>query len=129
MDVKGFMEKVNAVVPTKPPTTTANGAAPSENDNTNGDKQTLSGNPLQFTVLDSSISQALNTMVLQGHAQASINGMNITHGLAVNQVQPKAATGEEVPTTPIITTRSMYGIPDDAIVYCNFNQLYKIDPA
>jgi protein O-GlcNAc transferase len=129
LDVKGFMEKVNAVVPTKPPTTTANGAAPSENDNTNGDKQTLSGNPLQFTVLDSSISQALNTMVLQGHAQASINGMNITHGLAVNQVQPKAATGEEVPTTPIITTRSMYGIPDDAIVYCNFNQLYKIDPA
>ena len=23
----------------------------------------------------------------------------------------------------------MYGLPDDAIVYCNFNQLYKIDPA
>ena len=61
--------------------------SPIQNDNTNGDKQTLSGNPLQFTVLDSSISQALNTMVLQGHAQASINGMNITHGLAVNQVR------------------------------------------
>ncbi|XP_022091519.1 UDP-N-acetylglucosamine--peptide N-acetylglucosaminyltransferase 110 kDa subunit-like isoform X1 [Acanthaster planci] len=130
LDVKGFMEKVNAVVPAKPPATTANGATPSEkNENANGDKQAVGCNPLQFTALDSSISQALNTMVLQGHAQASINGMNITHGLAVNQVQPKAATGEEVPTTPIITTRSMYGIPDDAIVYCNFNQLYKIDPA
>merc|ERR1740131_811156 len=24
--------------------------------------------------------------------------------------------------------RSTYGLPDDAFVYCNFNQLYKIDP-
>ncbi|XP_038055705.1 UDP-N-acetylglucosamine--peptide N-acetylglucosaminyltransferase 110 kDa subunit-like [Patiria miniata] len=130
-DVKGFMEKVNSVVPAKQPTTTAaNGTASSKKtENGNGDKLAHSANPLQFAVMDNSISQALNTMVIQGHAQASINGMNITHGLAVNQVQPKAATGEEVPTTPIITTRSMYSIPDDAIVYCNFNQLYKIDPA
>ena len=29
----------------------------------------------------------------------------------------------------MVTTRQQYGLPDDAIVYCNFNQLYKIDPA
>ena len=28
----------------------------------------------------------------------------------------------------MVTTRQQYGLPDDAVVYCNFNQLYKIDP-
>jgi hypothetical protein len=40
----------------------------------------------------------------------------------------KAATGEEVPSTILVTTRQQYGLPEDAMVYCNFNQLYKIDP-
>lgn len=44
------------------------------------------------------------------------------------QINNKAATGEEVPRTIVVTTRSQYGLPEDAIVYCNFNQLYKIDP-
>lgn len=38
-------------------------------------------------------------------------------------------SGERVPAGNAITTRSQYGLPEDAIVYCNFNQLYKIDPA
>lgn len=46
-----------------------------------------------------------------------------------HQINNKAATGEEVPRTIIVTTRSQYGLPEDAIVYCNFNQLYKIDPS
>lgn len=33
-----------------------------------------------------------------------------------------------MPRTIVVTTRSQYGLPEDAIVYCNFNQLYKIDP-
>ena len=28
----------------------------------------------------------------------------------------------------MVTSRQQYGLPEDAIVYCNFNQLYKIDP-
>lgn len=28
----------------------------------------------------------------------------------------------------IVSARQQYGLPDDAVVYCNFNQLYKIDP-
>lgn len=44
------------------------------------------------------------------------------------QINNKAATGEEVPRTIVVTTRSQYGLPEDSIVYCNFNQLYKIDP-
>ena len=45
------------------------------------------------------------------------------------QSNNKAATGEDVPTNIIITARCQYGLPADAVVYCNFNQLYKIDPA
>ena len=37
-------------------------------------------------------------------------------------------SGEEVPTDVILTSRSQYGLPEDAVIYCNFNQLYKIDP-
>lgn len=44
------------------------------------------------------------------------------------QLNNKAATGEEVPQQIIASTRSQYGLENDAIVYCNFNQLYKIDP-
>ena len=47
---------------------------------------------------------------------------------SVHQTNNKAATGEEIPQNIIISARSQYGLPDDAVVYCNFNQLYKIDP-
>ena len=45
------------------------------------------------------------------------------------QTNNKAATGEEVPKNILLTTRQQYGLPEDSIVYCNFNQLYKIDPS
>ena len=28
----------------------------------------------------------------------------------------------------MISARCQYNLPEDAVVYCNFNQLYKIDP-
>ena len=44
------------------------------------------------------------------------------------QTNNKAATGEEVPNSIIVSSRLSYGLAEDAVVYCNFNQLYKIDP-
>lgn len=38
-------------------------------------------------------------------------------------------SGERVPSVWPATYRSQYGLPEDCFVYCNFNQLYKIDPA
>lgn len=67
-------------------------------------------------------------MIASGQIQTSVNGVVLQNGLATNQTNNKAATGEEVPQSIVITTRQQYGLPDDAIVYCNFNQLYKIDP-
>ena len=60
--------------------------------------------------------------------QTSVNGVILQNGLATTQTNNKAATGEEVPQSIVITTRQQYGLPDDAVVYCNFNQLDKIDP-
>lgn len=37
-------------------------------------------------------------------------------------------SGERVPSVWPTTARSQYGLPEDCFVYCNFNQLYKIDP-
>lgn len=33
-----------------------------------------------------------------------------------------------MPHTILVTSRQQYGLPEDAVVFCNFNQLYKIDP-
>lgn len=67
-------------------------------------------------------------MIALGQVQTSLNGVVVKNGLATTQTNNKAATGEEVPQNIVITTRRQYLLPDDAIVYCNFNQLYKIDP-
>nr|XP_046152019.1 UDP-N-acetylglucosamine--peptide N-acetylglucosaminyltransferase 110 kDa subunit isoform X2 [Oncorhynchus gorbuscha] len=89
-------------------------------------------------------AEAIINMINQGQIQVTINGFTVSNGLATTQILPlevvvvsgsvslqinnKAATGEEVPRTIVVTTRSQYGLPEDSIVYCNFNQLYKIDP-
>ncbi|KAH8024981.1 hypothetical protein HPB51_002395 [Rhipicephalus microplus] len=69
----------------------------------------------------------------QVQAQASIiclvNGVLVHNGLASTQVNTRAATGEEAPRAILVTCRQQYGLPEDAVVYCNFNQLYKLDPA
>ncbi|VVC87765.1 unnamed protein product [Leptidea sinapis] len=70
----------------------------------------------------------IETMIASGQIQTSVNGVILQNGLATTQTNNKAATGEEVPQSIVITTRQQYGLPDDAVVYCNFNQLYKIDP-
>ena len=43
--------------------------------------------------------------------------------------QPKEAASPKLPPDLPLTTRAQYGLPDNTVVYCNFNQLYKIDPA
>ncbi|XP_055387060.1 UDP-N-acetylglucosamine--peptide N-acetylglucosaminyltransferase 110 kDa subunit-like [Condylostylus longicornis] len=70
----------------------------------------------------------IDAMISTGQVQTSVNGVVVQNGLATTQTNNKAATGEEVPQNIVITTRQQYQLPDDAIVYCNFNQLYKIDP-
>lgn len=88
-------------------------------------------NPLEIPlkVAELPATTLIENMIASGHVQTSVNGVVLQNGLATTQTNNKAATGEEVPQNIVITTRQQYGLPDDAIIYCNFNQLYKIDPA
>jgi protein O-GlcNAc transferase len=83
---------------------------------------------IKVTVAQIPTTKAIDNMIQNGQVQTSVNGVTIQNGLTTSLVSAKAATGEEVPEQILITTRQQYGLPDDAIVYCNFNQLYKIDP-
>lgn len=58
-----------------------------------------------------------------------VDGITIQNGLSVNTCNKKVAAAEEVLENIVITSRKQYGLPDDAIVFCNFNQLYKMDPS
>lgn len=70
----------------------------------------------------------VQAMISQGHIQTSVNGVVVQNGLATTQMNNRAATGEEAPNSIVVTTRQQYNLPENAVVYCNFNQLYKIDP-
>lgn len=60
--------------------------------------------------------------------QVLVNGVGIYNGISGNYINKKVASGEETFDNIIFTSRKQYGLPNDAIVYCNFNQLYKTDP-
>ncbi|KAK2712177.1 hypothetical protein QYM36_011018 [Artemia franciscana] len=82
-----------------------------------------------LTVAQLPTMQPIETMIGAGQIQTSVNGVVVQNGLATPQAHTRAATGEEVPQNIVVTTRQQYGLPDASVVYCNFNQLYKIDPA
>merc|ERR1712045_1110612 len=83
---------------------------------------------VKVTIAQLPSTQPIDSMIKGGQVQTSVNGLTIQNGLTTNLVNAKAATGEEVPEQILVTSRQQYGLPEDAIVYCNFNQLYKIDP-
>lgn len=71
---------------------------------------------------------SIGQMVSSGQSHTSVGGVVIQNGIINQTTNTKAASGEVVPDTPIITNRMQYGLPEDAVIYCNFNQLYKVDP-
>merc|ERR1712203_1329216 len=112
---------INAV-DTKPIKDVATLAKVSMESNMGGEVHTAA-----VTVAELATTQPINNMIRDGQLQTSVNGVNIQNGLAT-QINAKAATGEEIPQEIMVTTRQQYMLPEDAVVYCNFNQLYKIDP-
>merc|ERR1739846_212239 len=67
---------------------------------------------IKVTVAQLPSTTLIDNMISTGGVQTSVNGLTIQNGL----------------TTNLVTSRKQYGLPEDAVVYCNFNQLYKIDP-
>lgn len=71
----------------------------------------------------------ISNMLLTAQLTAQLDETHQIHnGLAMVQIDSKTATGEKPPSGIIASRRSQYRLPANAIVYCNFNQLYKIDP-
>ena len=63
-------------------------------------------------------------LTLQQQQQHTFHQLGQSHQSLVAQKD----TPLTLPTDLPYTSRSQYGLPEDAIIYCNFNQLYKIDP-
>ncbi|KAL5012673.1 hypothetical protein ScPMuIL_011224 [Solemya velum] len=88
------------------------------------------GSPAEITysVMSLDVTEILNSMMQTGLSHSCINNVVVQNGVTTNQTNNKSATGEEVPQNIIISARSQYCLPEESVVYCNFNQLYKIDP-
>ncbi|CAH8840087.1 unnamed protein product [Trichobilharzia szidati] len=84
---------------------------------------------VKLTVLTIPSLQPIQNMIRTNSPSCTINGVVIHNGLVTQQTQSKASAGEEVPRDLILTSRQHYGLPEDAVVFCNFNQLYKVDPS
>jgi len=67
-------------------------------------------------------------MISSGHIEISINGALVTNGLLFNSINTKKGNGVAVVQNIVITTRQQYGLPEDAVIYCCFNKLFKISP-
>ena len=115
-----------------------------------------SNQQLQVSSQQTALLQQQKTMLLQ-QQQASLLALqqHPNNPMAVQQLQQtqqalqkvqtslqqvvqqgQATTPTQLPDGPLqlptdlpLTTRAQYGLPENAVVYCNFNQLYKIDPA
>jgi protein O-GlcNAc transferase len=90
-----------------------------------GDGKTVD---LVTPVLQLQSLQPLREMIETGQTQCMINGVLVENGATLSHTEPKVAMGEERSATVVLTARAQYGLPENAVVYCNFNQLYKIDP-
>jgi len=79
-------------------------------------------------VIDLPNLDPINQMIQGSQSTCLINGCSVNNGLTITQRYPRVASGEDVARKLILTSRAQYGLPNDAVVYCNFNQLYKINP-
>lgn len=70
----------------------------------------------------------IETMIENQQLQTLINGVAVVNGLKMSHMNKKAADGEEIVKNLVITARRQYDLPENAIVYCCFNQLQKFDP-
>ena len=65
----------------------------------------------------------------QQHQQIQQQQQQQNHQSSQQQQQHVQEETLELPADLYLTMRSQYGLPEGAVIFCNFNQLYKIDPA
>lgn len=95
------------------------------------------GHSFQASQLASQIQQQQNVLLQltkqaqqqQQQQQQQVATASSSSSVSGQQLNPlEAEPSLSTPTDLPLTVRSQYGLPEKAIVFCNFNQLYKIDP-
>nr|XP_026500284.1 UDP-N-acetylglucosamine--peptide N-acetylglucosaminyltransferase 110 kDa subunit-like [Vanessa tameamea] len=85
--------------------------------------------PINIIVREVDIPRwVLESTISSKQEQMYINKIPIDNGVSINFMDKKIASGEKSYDNIVFTSRRQYGLPDDAVVFCNFNQLYKTDP-
>ncbi|OWR42776.1 UDP-N-acetylglucosamine--peptide N-acetylglucosaminyltransferase 110 kDa subunit-like [Danaus plexippus] len=85
--------------------------------------------PIEVTEYEVDIPiYAIESTISCKQEQVCVNNIFIDNGLSLRLSKKKIASGEERYDNIILTTRRQYNLPEDAVVFCNFNQLYKTDP-
>ncbi|XP_050360957.1 UDP-N-acetylglucosamine--peptide N-acetylglucosaminyltransferase 110 kDa subunit-like isoform X2 [Nymphalis io] len=101
--------------------------------NVNYHEETISFENLEpITVIVSEVDiprWVLESTISSKQEQLYINKIPIDNGVSINFLDKKIASGEKRYDNIVFTSRRQYGLPDDAVVFCNFNQLYKTDPS
>ncbi|XP_052746650.1 UDP-N-acetylglucosamine--peptide N-acetylglucosaminyltransferase 110 kDa subunit-like [Bicyclus anynana] len=84
--------------------------------------------PISIDVREIHIPKYEFEATIKKRDQIYINNVLVENGISLNQSTKRICSGEEVYDNIVYTSRKHYGLPEDAIVFCNFNQLYKMDP-
>lgn len=83
---------------------------------------------IKIQVLTIPSLKTVRDMIRLNAPSCPVGNTLVQNGFTTQHTQSRASAGEEIPINMIITSRQHYGLPEDAVVFCNFNQLYKIDP-
>ena len=79
---------------------------------------------------DSSAGVLVTGDMIPGTCQGSVkSGQLATTTGGTLSLSARVANGELPPSCLPLTVRQQYNLPADKVVYCNFNQLYKINPS
>lgn len=79
---------------------------------------------------NSQLASLQQRTLLHSQQQSQQAAAQLTHHQGYPSVHHPQAGSETytLPTDLPLTTRAQYNLPENAVVFCNFNQLYKIDP-
>ena len=96
------------------------------------------GHCFQTSQLASQIQQQQNLLIQLTKQAAAAHQAQQQQQTVTSSTPTSTLGGQQVSVTPEpplspptdlpLTTRSQYNLPEKAVIFCNFNQLYKIDP-
>ncbi|KAL4717648.1 hypothetical protein ACJJTC_000797 [Scirpophaga incertulas] len=86
--------------------------------------------PIESIIRKIDIPDNIHNLIFNSkQTEVYVNGIAIKNGTSIYNIDKSISSGEKVLEHIIFTSRKHYGLPSNAIIFCNFNQLYKVDPS